>query len=106
MDETRFWVALVATVASGFNAWCGTSESSKETPKPALRQMGWAILAMQVGCQLYMIFSPSFTYSIHRSLPLHMCGINIWLIALNYSGRTGGSTLHDVHGHGAAFMPS
>ena len=83
MDEPRFWVALVATVVSGLALVRHFGKLEGDAKERALRQMGWAILAMQVGYQLYMIFSPSFTYSIHRSLPLHMCGINIWLVALN-----------------------
>ena len=83
MDEPRFWVALVATVVSGLVLVRHFGRLEGDAKDRALRLMGGAILAMQVGYQLYMIFSPSFTYSIHRSLPLHMCGINIWLVALN-----------------------
>ena len=99
MDETRFWVAMLATVASGL-AWCGTSVSRGDAKARALRQMGWAILAMQVGYQLYMIFSPSFTYSIHRSLPLHVRHQHLVGRLELFLEEPMGEPLHDVHGHG------
>ena len=49
----------------------------------ALKQMGGFIVLLQVGYQLYMMVHPDFHWSLHRSLPLHFCGINIWLVALN-----------------------
>ena len=36
-----------------------------------------------------MLFDETFDWTIHRSLPLHFCGINIWLVALNCFWRNG-----------------
>ena len=49
----------------------------------ALKQVGWVLIALQVAYQVYMLAAPGFEWTVHRCLPLHFCGINIWLVALN-----------------------
>ena len=83
MTETRYWVLLFASVLAGFaliHRFKGLQGDAKDR---TLIQMGWVLIALQIGYQGVMLLDPSFEWTLHRSLPLHFCGINIWLVALN-----------------------
>lgn len=83
MTEPRYWVLLVASLLAGIaliNRFKGLEGDSKDR---ALTQMGWVLIALQVAYQAVMALDPGFDWTLHRSLPLHFCGINIWLVSLN-----------------------
>ena len=83
MSEPRYWMLLVASLIGGLtllNRFKRLSEGRKDR---ALKQLGWTLLALQVAYQFYMLLDPNFNWTVHRCLPLHFCGINIWLVALN-----------------------
>lgn len=82
-SELRYWVLMLGCVVAGtllVRRFSGFDEAARNR---ALKQMGGFIVLLQVGYQLYMMLHPEFHWSLHRSLPLHFCGINIWLVALN-----------------------
>ena len=83
MSEPRYWMLLVASLIGGLtllNRFKRLSEGRKDR---ALKQLGWTLLTLQVAYQFYMLLDPNFNWTVHRCLPLHFCGINIWLVALN-----------------------
>ena len=83
ITETRYWVLLFASVLAGFaliHRFKGLQGDAKDR---TLIQMGWVLIALQIGYQGVMLLDPGFEWTLHRSLPLHFCGINIWLVALN-----------------------
>ena len=48
-----------------------------------LKRLGFAIIAIQIFLPIYTVLNPFQTFSFHRSLPFHFCGLNFWLLALN-----------------------
>ena len=83
MSEPRYWVLLAGSLLAGW-ALIRRFQSIDEVGKDrALKQLGGVLLLLQVGYQGWMLFDETFDWTIHRSLPLHFCGINIWLVALN-----------------------
>ena len=83
MSEPRYWVLLAGSLLAGW-ALIRRFQSIDEVVKDrALKQLGGVLLLLQVGYQGWMLFDETFDWTIHRSLPLHFCGINIWLVALN-----------------------
>ena len=83
MDEPRYWVMLGLSFLVGLALVRRFNGLKGEAKDRGLVQMGAVLLTLQVGYQIYMVLDPHFEYSIHRSLPLHFCGINIWLLGLN-----------------------
>jgi len=83
MSEPRYWVLLVLSFLAGLaliRRFKGLQGASRDR---ALKQLGGVLLALQIGYQAVMLLDPGFEWTLHRSLPLHFCGINIWLVALN-----------------------
>jgi hypothetical integral membrane protein (TIGR02206 family) len=83
MNEPRYWALLLGSFLAGMWLVRRFNGLDAEAKPRALRQMGWTVVALQVGYQMYMVLDPGFEWTLHRSLPLHFCGINIWLVALN-----------------------
>ena len=83
MNEPRYWVMLGLSFLVGLALVRRFNGLKGEAKDRGLVQMGAVLLTLQVGYQIYMVLDPHFEYSIHRSLPLHFCGINIWLLGLN-----------------------
>jgi hypothetical integral membrane protein (TIGR02206 family) len=81
--EPRYWLLLVGSLLAGWALVRRFQSLEASRKDAALIQMGWTLVALQIGYQLFMLLDPGFDWSIHRSLPLHFCGINIWLVALN-----------------------
>ena len=78
MSEPRYWVLLVLSFLAGLaliRRFKGLQGASRDR---ALKQMGGVLLALQIGYQVVMLLDPGFEWTLHRSLPLHFCGINIW----------------------------
>ena len=83
MNEPRYWVLLLGSFACGWALIRRFKSLKDSTKNRALTQMGWTLILLQVAYQCYMVVNPDFHWSVHRSLPLHFCGINIWLMAIN-----------------------
>ena len=87
MGEPRYWVLLSLSFVAGLALLRRFKTLEAERKTPALRQVGWTLIALQLAYQVYMLLAPGFEWTVHRCLPLHFCGINIWLVALNWCGR-------------------
>ncbi|MGB2423348.1 MAG: YwaF family protein [Flavobacteriales bacterium] len=83
MNEPRYWALLLASLLAGLALHWRFKSLDEDRKDRALIQMGWVLIALQVGYQLVMALDPAFEWTVHRSLPLHFCGINIWLVSLN-----------------------
>jgi len=80
-DEPRYWLALGACAvgAAALFWWTGREAGRK---RGTLRAIGCLMLGMQGFELLHAILNPDLGFSIHRSLPLHFCGINAILLGL------------------------
>lgn len=78
-SEPRYWVALVACVVCGLALakWANRKRASK---RKTLRLIGVIMLGFQVLDLLLAFTNPSMSFSVHRSLPLHFCGLNAILL--------------------------
>lgn len=83
MNEPRYWALLMGSFACGLALIRRFQRLEGNVLERALKQMGWVLIALQVAYQIYMVVDPGFHWTVHRCLPLHFCGINIWLVALN-----------------------
>ena len=80
-DEPRYWVALGACVvgAAAFLWWTGRMKGDDRCVRHAI---GFTILGMQVFEIVHTLTNPAMDFSIHRSLPLHFCGLNAILLGI------------------------
>ena len=83
MTEPRYWVLLLGSLLAGLALIHRFKGLQGEAKDRALLQMGGVLVALQVAYQAVMALDPGFDWTLHRSLPLHFCGINIWLVSLN-----------------------
>lgn len=81
--EARYWYFLIGSVLAGFLAVQGFAKISPERRDGALKSAGYVLLAANLVPLVYGLLSPDQALSWHRSLPIHFCGLNGWLIALN-----------------------
>ena len=80
-DEPRYWVALGACVLGAAVLFRATSRMKGDGRR--LRQgIGFLMLGMQVFELIHAFLNPDLGFSIHRSLPLHFCGINAILLGI------------------------
>lgn len=80
-SETRYWVALGAC-ALGAALLMWSVQRVKGDRSSALRAIGIALLGMQVFELVHTVVSPDMAFSLHRSLPLHFCGLNAILLGI------------------------
>ena len=83
MDESRYWYFLLGSVLAGFvmvQAFQKLKDTSKER---ALWNLGVFMVFANLVPTFYGLLNPDIDLNIHRNLPVHLCGINGWLIALN-----------------------
>ena len=80
-DEPRYWVALGACVvgAAAFLWWTGRMKGDDRCVRHAI---GFTMLGMQVFEIVHTLTNPAMDFSIHRSLPLHFCGLNAILLGI------------------------
>ena len=80
-DEPRFWVALGACAvgAAAFLWWTGRMKGDGRCVRYAI---GCTMLGMQVFEIVHTLTNPAMDFSIHRSLPLHFCGLNTILLGI------------------------
>ncbi|MGB1076247.1 MAG: hypothetical protein ACPGYK_08670 [Flavobacteriales bacterium] len=82
-DEPRYWVMLLSTLLAGWLLVRAFDRVAPENRDKARRTLGWALVVGNVLLPLYAVIHPDQEFSIHRSLPLHFCGLNYLLIAIN-----------------------
>ena len=80
-DEPRYWVALGAC-AIGSAALIWATGRMRGDGRRVRHAIGFAMLGMQVFEMVHTILSPEMEYSLHRSLPLHFCGLNAILLGI------------------------
>jgi hypothetical integral membrane protein (TIGR02206 family) len=82
-DEPRYWGFLLGSLWMGFLLIRFFNRLSEAQKYPALKKLGVLLLIGNLTLPLYALLDPDQTLSWHRSLPLHFCGFNYILIAVN-----------------------
>jgi hypothetical integral membrane protein (TIGR02206 family) len=82
-SEPRYWVMILGAIVGGFLFVKYFDHLSKEKREPYLKRLGFALICISGFLPIYTIFIPEHLFSFHRSLPLHFCSLNIWLIGFN-----------------------
>ena len=82
-SDMRYWIMMGCALFMGWIFIKCFDKVSVENRDYYLRRLGFAIIALQIFLPAYTILNPDQTLSFHRSLPLHFCGLNFWLLALN-----------------------
>ena len=83
MNEPRYWLLLIGSIlfAALLIRWFDSKKTSDKYG--ALRAVGYVLLLGNLSLPMFSIFNPEQQLSWHRSLPVHFCGINYLLIAIN-----------------------
>ena len=82
-SEPRYWVMILGAVVGGFLFVKYFDHLPKEKREPYLKRLGLALICISSFLPIYTIVIPEHLFSFHRSLPLHFCSLNIWLIGFN-----------------------
>ena len=82
-SEPRYWAMIVGAVVGGFLFVKYFDHLSKDKREPYLKRLGLALICISSFLPIYTILIPEHLFSFHRSLPLHFCSLNIWLIGFN-----------------------
>jgi len=82
MSEPRYWVMLLSCVGAGLGAIRYFHRNLSDNAR-ARKGLGLFMLGLQGIDLLLAVFHPDIGFSIHRSLPLHFCGLNTLLIGFN-----------------------
>lgn len=82
-DEPRYWAMLLLTLAGGMLLIKAMDRLDAEARERLLPRLGWLLIGFNLLLPLYATFHPEQSFSVHRSLPLHFCGMNFVLVALN-----------------------
>lgn len=80
-SEPRYWIALGACCVGAAVVMWGVHRL-RGGRKSAMRAIGLAMLGMQVFELVHAAISPEMVFSLHRSLPLHFCGLNAILLGI------------------------
>jgi len=82
-SEARYWMMILGAVVGGFLFVKYFDHLSKDKREPYLKRLGLALICISSFLPIYTILIPEHLFSFHRSLPLHFCSLNIWLIGFN-----------------------
>ena len=82
-SEMRYWIMMGCALFMGLVFINSFDNISVENRNYYLKRLGFAIIAIQIFLPIYTVLNPFQTFSFHRSLPFHFCGLNFWLLALN-----------------------
>ena len=83
MDEPRYWYCLISSVLVGYTVVQAYQKLTGSRKERALRNLGIFMIFVNLMPPLYGMLNPDVELTIHRNLPVHFCGINGWLVALN-----------------------
>ena len=81
-SEPRYWILLLGCVAVGILAVRYFPRHFKDNRR-AIQGLGLFMLSLQATDLVLALLHPDIGFSVHRSLPLHFCGLNTILIGLN-----------------------
>ena len=81
--EARYWFMILGAIIGGYLFIKYFDNLSKENRESALKRLGVVIILVSCFLPIYTILNPDHLFSLHRSLPLHFCGLNFWLIGFN-----------------------
>ena len=86
-DEPRYWGFLLGSLFLGILLVRFFSSLEEAQKTPMLKRFGVLLFMGNVTLPLYAILDPDQALTWHRSLPLHFCGMNYILIAVNCFAR-------------------
>ncbi|MDG2426363.1 MAG: YwaF family protein [Flavobacteriales bacterium] len=82
-SEPRYWMMMGGGAIGGWLVMRAFNKLPEDRQDGGLKMLGWTFIAF-LGLGLgHEIFSPEPPFTLHRSLPLQLCGINAWLLAIN-----------------------
>lgn len=82
-DEPRYWFLLLGSVLAGLLVVRAYDRFEGGGKDKALRTMGWVMVLSNLVPPVYTVLHPDVDFCVHRNLPVHFCGLNGWLLALN-----------------------
>jgi hypothetical integral membrane protein (TIGR02206 family) len=82
-DEPRYWAMLLGTLLGGLLLIKAMDRLGESARSRFLPKLGWILVGLNLVLPLYAIIHPDQQFLAHRSLPVHFCGMNFLLIALN-----------------------
>jgi len=81
-SEPRYWIMMLGCTALGLSGIRYFKRHLQDNPI-ARKRLGFFMIGLQGLDLLLAVFHPDIGFSIHRSLPLHFCGLNALLIGFN-----------------------
>ncbi|MCH1583170.1 MAG: YwaF family protein [Flavobacteriales bacterium] len=81
-SEPRYWAMMAVCTALAWATMRFFRRKGQDSVQ-ARNGLGIAMLSLQAIDLIIVFVSPDMSFSIHRSLPLHFCGLNTLLIGLN-----------------------
>tara|TARA_B110000444_G_C18835006_1_gene595423 strand:+ start:374 stop:1138 length:765 start_codon:yes stop_codon:yes gene_type:complete len=82
-SDSEFWILILGAISVGILLLTVFKRCPEGKKDSYLRRLGIIMITIQCYVPLYLLLDPDTTFSLHRNLPLHFCGINFWLIAFN-----------------------
>jgi hypothetical integral membrane protein (TIGR02206 family) len=82
-SEPRYWMMMGGAIVGGWLVMRLFGRLPENRRASALKTLGWSMvvfLGIGLGNE---IFSSDPPFTVHRSLPLQLCGINAWMLAIN-----------------------
>lgn len=80
-SEPRYWLALGGCAVGAALLLWGVQRIKGDRTR-AMRAIGIGMLGMQVFELVHTVVNPDMAFSLHRSLPLHFCGLNAILLGI------------------------
>lgn len=81
--EVRYWMMMGCALFVGWRVIRYFDNLHYLKRNSSLKRLGFAIVVIHLILPTYSLLNPDQTFSFHRSIPLHFCGLNFWLLALN-----------------------
>ncbi len=86
-SEPRYWFFLLASLLLGALFIRRFDLLNQDRRDRALRQMGYFFIVANFSLPIFSMLDPEQSLTWHRSIPLHFCGMNYILIAVNCFAR-------------------
>lgn len=82
-DEPRYYLGIIATVAFYVLFLSLLKRLGAEKQTSIIQVLGAVILLSSIAIHPILVLSDDLQWSIHRALPLHLCGFNYLLVGIN-----------------------
>jgi len=82
-SEPRYWMMMGGAAIGGWLLTWFYNRLPESRREGALKALGGLMIAFLSAGLINEIFSTHPPFTIHRSLPLQLCGINAWMLAVN-----------------------